>query len=574
MNIKLKKDGAEEKINKWIIKNDIIPVILLLFLFSLLCILPQLDLPGLGGDESQAPSAFIYMTQFKNPQVYAFSIGAFGKIFPIMDRPYQSSLYTYLYLPFAYSGGVNIYTVRIANIFYGLLIIILCYISAKELLGIKKALISTLLIVTLPFFVLGIKIDAQYHIQMIPALALFLSCLKFYNTKKRAYLYIGSFVLGLGVYYGVTFWVFAIPALLVAYLYIFKKVRLYKRTILMILIFFLIGSSPLIYYNIKSTGETIKYVMNPFFGDKPVSLHDPRLFLQIGDDLKMNPFFKKESAGIMNDGFMEMIKQNMVTRFYHFKSILLGNFFARKIGMSNPLGLFLVLFALGFSIFKIINPRIPENEKLVSKMLLFLFIVFVFFSSLASSEFTRIHALMITIPILFMLATDFLGCLYKKNKALTALFFLSIIILNLVIITKINSDINRYGDFPPEHPSDSIYALADYFYENKITEPVNIGRGFSTEDFQTNTFTLTKGRSYPFNLFRMYNPKEYFQNLAKKPETVYVLPAVDKVKVPFSERETYKLFQSYTREINKTIVLEKIFTNRAGEPEFIVYKLK
>jgi 4-amino-4-deoxy-L-arabinose transferase-like glycosyltransferase len=187
-----------KRLPNWLVE---LPVLLVgLAAFASLT-LHQIDLPGLHTDE--ALEVLPAMQLLRGQEVECFKgvcLRLFGLHLPVMIYEYISTVNTYMAIPFFAVLGINVTALRAMPIFQSGVAIVFLYLLARELYGRRVALVALLLIAVNPSFVFWSRQGVFVTSVTIPiSLAAVWAWLRWWRRGKSGYLYLGSFLFGLGV---------------------------------------------------------------------------------------------------------------------------------------------------------------------------------------------------------------------------------------------------------------------------------------------------------------------------------------------------------------------------------------
>ena len=231
----------------------------------LACIL--IPYPGLEGDE-----CVFGMATFGG-LAREFCISIFHHQFPLMIFYYAGSLKGLLFWPILHLFGANIWSIRLPIALAGAVTALLTYDFAQRIANRQVAIIAAMLIATDPIFILTNTLDwgpvAMEHVLLLTALALFV----------RGRLQLACFVVGLAFWNKAVFiWAFTglIVGGLTAYWPVIRKQFPGPKLAARCVLAFLLGSAPLLLYNIRRPASTLQsnvHMSFAGFGDKVTSLH-------------------------------------------------------------------------------------------------------------------------------------------------------------------------------------------------------------------------------------------------------------------------------------------------------------
>jgi 4-amino-4-deoxy-L-arabinose transferase-like glycosyltransferase len=286
----------------------------------------QLTLPGLHYDEAfeAVPAMQLLLhqpvTTFRGNGVL---IG--GRLFPLMTQDYIGAINTFTAIPFFLLLGINPLSLRVMAIVIGLMTLWLTYRLANVLYGPAVAALAGLLLAVNPTFVFWTR-QGVFVTSVTAAIGLgaTLSWLRWWRTGARRHAIAGAFLLGLGLYAKLLFlWLIIALGLAVLLLNLPEWRQIVERLTRGLAswagLAFLLGSAPLIAYNLQ-TGGTLS---------------------SIGGNLNTSYY------GTNNLAFLP----NLLERLKQFAAVLAGSHFWYLGGTyANWLGVGLFLVALGIAL--------------------------------------------------------------------------------------------------------------------------------------------------------------------------------------------------------------------------------
>jgi hypothetical protein len=221
----------------------------------------QLALPGLHYDE--AFEAVPAMQLLLNQPVTTFRSNGLqlgGRLFPLMTQDYIGAINTYLAIPFFLLLGINPISLRAMAVAIGLLTLWLTYRLGKALYGPWVAGLAALLLAVNPTFVFWSR-QGVFVTSVTAAIGLAAVLMWFYwwRTGAQRYAVAGAFLLGVGLYAKFLFiWLIFALALAAFLLNLHQWKRFAKRLVQVpagwSIFAFLLGSVPLILYNLQTRG--------------------------------------------------------------------------------------------------------------------------------------------------------------------------------------------------------------------------------------------------------------------------------------------------------------------------------
>jgi 4-amino-4-deoxy-L-arabinose transferase-like glycosyltransferase len=283
----------------------------------------QLVLPGLHYDEAfEAVPAMQLLLHQPVTTFRSNGILVGGRLLPLMTQDYIGAINTYAAIPFFLLLGINPLSLRVMAIAIGLVTLWLTYRLADRLYGPTVAALAGLLLAVNPTFVFwsrqGVFVTS---VTATIGLGATLSWLRWWRTGARRHAIAGAFLLGLGLYAKLLFlWLIVALGLAVLLLNLPKWRQVVERVtggaVGWVGLAFLLGSTPLLVYNLQ-TGGTLS---------------------SIGGNLTTSYY------GTDNLAFLP----NLLERLKQFAAVLSGSHFWYLGGTyANWLGIGLFLVALG-----------------------------------------------------------------------------------------------------------------------------------------------------------------------------------------------------------------------------------
>ena len=250
---------------------DALVVIAACIVFLGIC-LYQVQLPGLYTDEAfDVIPAMQLLTGHAVELQRNIGLHLFGYDLPLMSSSdYQGVTSTYLVLPFFALGGINVVSLRLMTISVGVLGVILTYFLARAWFGRGVARLAVVLIAVSPAWIFWSRLGVYVVSQVMPIAAGSLLAFTAWVRRKpfgerNTSLYLGAFLLGLGLTTKLLFIWFIVAALLVAIIIWGRQLWEWRRAILAQRrrwlriwltggLWFVIGAAPFLIYNVLSGG--------------------------------------------------------------------------------------------------------------------------------------------------------------------------------------------------------------------------------------------------------------------------------------------------------------------------------
>lgn len=163
----------------------------------------------------------------------------------------QNALYGYLSIPFIWLFGLNVLSVRLVNLLFGLISILVFYLFVKEISNKSTAFVAAFLLLICPWHIMLSRWALESNI--FPIFFLLGALFLVYSTKKQIYFPISFAFFALSLYaYNVAF--FVVPLFVLGssiYLLTHHKIKL--RIFLLSSLVFLLLSAPIILFVIINT---------------------------------------------------------------------------------------------------------------------------------------------------------------------------------------------------------------------------------------------------------------------------------------------------------------------------------
>ncbi|MFQ5945028.1 MAG: glycosyltransferase family 39 protein [Anaerolineae bacterium] len=162
----------------------------------------QLELPGLHYDEALQVLPAMQLVLGQDPEAFrGAALQAGGRSFPLMVYDYVGTVDTYSAVPFMALLGPGLAAVRTMSIGFGALTLVLAYLVARRLFDRRVAALTAVLLAVDPSFVFWNR-QGVFLTAVIAALATasLLALLRWRDSRKRGWLVLGTFLLGIGLY--------------------------------------------------------------------------------------------------------------------------------------------------------------------------------------------------------------------------------------------------------------------------------------------------------------------------------------------------------------------------------------
>jgi len=460
---------------------------------------------------------------------------------------------TYL-LPFL---SINVVSARLMVVFFGALTIILTYLFTKKLFSKGYALLTILLLVLNPGFIMGTKVGT-YSGTIMATIYMAVLCLllKWYRLKKNIYFFIAMFLLGLGMWTRIWFFWFIVGISLTAVVFIrdirqrfeIKKYTGFLKYILLGAIFFSLGCFVIIHQELTSNFSITKYLLS--------SARNPAL-----------------SCGYYHNNLEYLSNLSIIMS--NFRDILTGKYYFlehfREPGNQfiNNLYPWAILLSIAYLfILIVIKKNYPYRKKIL--FILVLFVGMLVFTPVTIGQLASYHFYLFfpIVQLIISIAIISLIQYFKKFKVIVIVVIASsVLLLSKELIglkgyfyyLKNNGGIRLY--------SSAVYDLTDYLLKEKATNVIVGDWGLN------NIIELNSGgRIEPIERFQpeqwnLANAQELF---IKNKNSLYVFYA----KEASSHPPNLENFLTVAKQLNLNFIEKKVFYEKDGTPVYFVMALK
>ncbi len=517
--------------------------------FLALC-LYQIALPGLHYDEAREAGLPAMQLVLGQP-VETFrgaGLHLFGQSLPLMVQDYIGALNVYLAVPFLALLGVSVSALRLMPVLCAALTLLFTYIFARQLFNRRVAAIAYLLLALNPSFVFwsrqGIFVTS---ITTTLAMAGLVCALCWYRRGRDLYLYLGAFVLGLGLYAKLLF-IWFILALLLAFILLdvrrlLSRRPLGRKQIALALLCFALGLSPVVLYNLQ-TGAT---------------------FATLASNLTVSYY------GTENLAFF----RNLGDRLNQFRAVLegghlwyLGGVFADRLWPYFFYGGFLAVALIVH-----LKAR-DERGQAFFPYLVIIFIIVASCFTVSALWFTHYALLLPWPPLAVAAALDILarrGGLGRLGLVVALGAAAVLGLADLRVDWQYHRALSQSGGLAAH--SAASYALADYLQEHDLTAPLAMDWGIAAP-----VQFLTRGQVRPIEVFGYNDLWEADENFG--PRLAAFLSNPDSVYIFHSPAETVyrrrQAFEQLVADMNKVSRVEKtIYQGKDKEqPVFVLFRVE
>jgi len=538
------------------------PKTVLLIFVSLYLFLELLNikLPGLYDDEAFPACGSLQIIKKIGP--FMPSIKIFNTYFPLMLVSRESAMESYVLLPFLSLFGINVVILRLVPILAGAIGLILLYYFVRRFFDSKTALLSLVLLVVNPVFLLENKLGLNSASMLHPAMMTVLLCFYiWYQKRKINYFILGMFFLGIGLSIRV-WYAWFITALLIFALIYFRRIwQLLGRNKAIYLLtgitVFLLGAVLFVVYNLTSKFSTFHFVVNSLVNTDNKHYYIDNLLhrLRVFSSSISGRWSLEEQGSWFHrswsypEPFAKIPVNNMLMWIFYASFIwLILSFLLKKSFFSKKR----VLFLCGLTL------------------------IIMLLSPLISFQLAGPH-LFILYPLVMIIIALALMDLAKRNKYLR-FFSICMVLLITALNIKIFFNWQRYFEHTGGigNNSDAIYALADWLKERRIKEPVVCDWGMDHNLVFLGAGVIEPKTIYDFvkvfpygsgddDVHFIENCRKYFIDSSCR--YIFHTPA-------FTNMNRFNTFTRIAREMNKDVSEEKIFYQRDGKPVLVVYSVK
>ena len=244
----------------WAVAVDFAGLAVALMLFSWLA-LSHLHLPGLYQDEALDIAPALRLLLHAGAWPYSFLPNSLA--LPLMVSDHVGPTSTYLAIPFLWCFGLSPIAVRAYEFAVGLAALVMIFFWARRVLPAGAAWVSALLLAPMPSLWLACRNGLHVSFIVVPLAAGALVAFdRWYLGRRACWLYVGAFLLGVGVSSKILFLWFLV-ALGVAVLATRPRLlrELFPRQAVVSLAWFAAGCAPFLVFNALSRGLTLRTIV-------------------------------------------------------------------------------------------------------------------------------------------------------------------------------------------------------------------------------------------------------------------------------------------------------------------------
>ena len=468
--------------------------------------------------------------------------------------PYIGPIISYILIPSIYLFGNNIVLLRIPIVIISILSIIVVYLFSRKYYNRNVALVSALILSVIPNdFVNSSQTVEGPIIELLTVLVLYLLT-KYKENGKNSYLFFLGLINGIGVLTSFAYLFFLVPFVLTLTIFPKKSFRKFQaRSWIVISLAFILGFSPMIYWNLLNNFYSISFIFQNF----PTTLSGTNLL-----DVKTNLF--RGYSDFLND--FNKINREMY-------EIDAG---------TRSFSILFLIFLLLFIIIPIRQLSSKNTEILRKNFYLFIifFILLILKSMITISEF-NLEDLVVLYPLSSIIVSWSFVLIISNLKKYQ---FVIIILFLLFISYTVTLSLEKINEKITEINKDSCVKIIPEFskYQNstKISNViVSTSHSFRIFKFYFPDITSNYlvGIYQALENYDKYYPKIWEENNQTfvGDNTTYVF-INEKCDCCWSKNlPIYKTFSDFLAEYNKTLKLEKTFyyDNATNESLFQVFSL-
>ena len=523
----------------------------------------QLDLPGLNYDETLDAVPAMQVVQDQRVDSFA-TLKVAGRRWPLMTMSFVGVTTTHLLMPAFALLGASVTTLRGTAVLIGLLGLLLSYGFLRDFFDERVAALSALLLAVNPLFVFWTRMGAWVQLPLFPiSVAALWSLFRWYRRQRPGCLVLAGFLLGLGLGTHIQFawmWVALVLAWLVLSPWLgtghgwrrwaWPWQRAKPRAWILSLAALLLGTAPLLIYNLKTLG-TIRHALEIATSGELGQIQ----VLQTLVDL-----------GALGLGALE--------------TLLSGDWFGSELGdvSRNPAAAWAFGLALMVILWLAIRRKLGYRAARVAFLLILL--VSIVLQSVVIRGANSAHHLLIVWPIpqalvsvaLFGLADSISPASRARRAAwLAALGVVAVGLVGAEAMTTIryHRAVSRTGGTGLF--SDAIYALASDLQKPGAPQAIAMDWGF-----RRNLQLLTQNRVDPPEWYMVDTPvgsefEGHVRDLINRyPNAVYLFHVPEFTQYPGH----LEIFEDVAYSRHLSPVLWKTYYQRDGAPVYRIYTLK
>jgi len=482
---------------------------------------------------------------------------------PFLVGPHHGPLMGYFLIPSIHFLGQTAVALRLPRLIIGIFTIVLTYMFAKEFYDKKTALLTLFALIILP-----VHFPNSQEL-ILPAFFVVLSLYLFNRHCKygsTSYLYLFSFVCGLGMIARLSFTFFLI-SLIASFRVVYKNIEFNYTRLIVGTFVFLLGFYPFIVFNQNMDAARHEFVLDNFPGTAT------RGNLQTFNFFTKNFPQTEWEVDILDMG--KNLKRGLLERFPEiFKSQF--SFFPHSVVLS----LFLI------SLFGLLTLNLSEWVKCgynsVRKKDLFLivnfFVIVILISSVTPTTF-RTQEFWILIPICAIIIGITLSEILISIKDLSQKLYYSLVpaVLFLILIHITYSFICSIYTNNVAIKKESLHECV--FHPEKVVDAIcNIEHSCIVVNrvnfiFQLNWY-LYKRMEYKEKFYNFFCNSTDREKLLNDNKALYVFGGTNCLSREAVKRgNTIENFLDYVDKYRKKAVMEELFLSETGDVAYAIYRI-
>lgn len=486
-------------------KTEVALVCILLSVYFFLAI-NRIILPGLHDDEAMPACPAVDFLKGKVSH-YSSGLTFLGRRIPLMSQVQDAGAASYFLLPFFQFFKINVFSLRLASVFFGILTLLFTYLFSRRVFDRNVAILSTFLLATSPYFISATRVGGKYRsYTAFFAISSIYYLFRWYKERRPIHYWLGAFLLGVGC--SASWWFNAYLASLLFLAFIYRKeIKISMQSGSAKALFliasgaalFCLGDLLFIYANFINS-RTRFLTFRVMFKDFPYAAFGVH---------KLNnlDFITNFSTRLIN--LLQLIRESdIMTR--HIIEV-----------KSNFLYPFLVLTAVSWLIFLFISDKAGKTKRKKIAFLLILASIAVLMSSVYGITEFGSYQLLFLVPFIHLIAAlGLLEFIRFFRIPIIRKISLGAVCLCLSLSTVINLNMLRiyfkemqrtggHGSWPG-----AIYELADWLEKNNASNSVAFGYAHSL-------YFLTEGGVYSHD-FGILEHQNELTGLLHDPNALYI----------------------------------------------------
>lgn len=256
-----------------VIKQPWLVIVLAAVIVYLALSIPNIELPGVYYDEllqvlpAMATAGYPVGDDYLNLPRTVINIGRFR--LPLLIMPWRGPTESMIFVPVFLMFEPSVVSIRTTYIVLGLVSIVVTFIWVRQMLGVRMATITTLLMATDASYIFFTRTDmGAVDTMMIIKMCMLICFSYWWKTGKARGFCAGAFLAGLGVYNKADFLWLIIAGVLVIWLFAFRQVwkRIRGKWGMLSLagLLFTLGAAPFLVYVLLTGGGPFRKVFSSF----------------------------------------------------------------------------------------------------------------------------------------------------------------------------------------------------------------------------------------------------------------------------------------------------------------------